>query len=163
MKHIKIFEDISSRIRKVDDGSIKALEKFYKYYDFHKNRYYREDVSYAKNFEVPEFLYDEFSLLKFYYEARSGQYTIFTSNTDKENNYIKRELKKSVTKSIHKKLEDNIDNYFALKEVFDNRPRFFDGGSFDYISIGSVKNIFLVFQTALKNSSFTKSINNYNL
>ena len=155
MKFLKTFEV------KVDSDSIKALEYFYSQYN--KDRRYREDVSYAKNFKVPEFLYEEFSLMRYYYEGRSQQWSIFSSNTDKENNYIKRELKKTVTKSIHKKLEDDIDNYFALKEMFDNRPRFFDGGSFDYISIGSIKNIFLIFQTALKNSSFTKNIKNYNL
>jgi hypothetical protein len=157
MKFLKTFEV------QIDSDSIKALERFYDSYNNHKNRYYKEDISYAKNFKVPEFLYDEFALMKYYYDSRSGQYTMFTSNTDKANNYIKRELKKTVTKSIHKKLEDDIDNYFALKEMFDNRPRFFDGGSFDYISIGSIKNIFLIFQTALKNSSFTKNIKNYNL
>jgi hypothetical protein len=155
MKHLKTFEV------KVDDDSIKALEKFYNQYN--KDRRYGEDVSYAKNFKVPEFLYDEFSLMRYYYEGRSQQWSIFSSNTEKENNYIKRELKKSVTKSIHKKIDDDVDNYFALKEMFDNRPRFFDGGSFDYISTGAVKNTFLVFQTALKSSPFANNINNYNL
>jgi hypothetical protein len=159
MKHLRTFEN------KIDSDSIKALESFYKSFEDYKSRSYniKDVISVAKNYKIPEALFDEFILLKFYYESRSGQYTIFTSNTDKENNYIKKEIKKTALKSIIKKIDDDVDVYLELKDALDKRPRYFDGGSFDYIRIGSVKNIFFLLHNAIKKAPLSQDIIKYNL
>lgn len=154
MKYLKKYE-----ARSVNQDSIKALQSFLEDYNKNKKRYNEHPTYKAKMYNIPEIFYDEFCLLSRLYDFLNNSWI------DKEQkNYIKKIIKKQTLNSIKQKFEEDEKNYFDLKKVFEDRPKWNDSGSLRGISDAIVKYIFYLFEAALKNPpEFIKNMNKYNL
>lgn len=161
MKYLKTFEKeiINSYLRE-------ALEYFFTQYELFKKSggnqpYYQDIVNVAKSYHIPEIFHYEFSILYFLYEYRGWW--------NKNNNaaladFIKKEIKKQLVETIIDKFNNDSNNYYLLKEIFDKRPEWNNSRSLRGVSQGVVKYIFMLFYKAINNApQWIKDSNKYNL
>lgn len=150
MKYLKLFET-----RRIDPDFIKGLEHFYnEYTNDSKRGYLTNNFAYrAKLYNVPEEFNSECFLLDYYYNHTS-KYKYYSKEVM---NYIKKSVKKDAIESIHDKCNKEPELYYKLKNVLDKRK-------IESINDGAMKNIFFLFQGAIrKMPEIIKAVNKYNL
>lgn len=160
MKYIKKFER-----EIVNDYLREILEYFFKQYELFKisagGTYKQHSLDRAKTYSVPEFLYDEFCILHFFYNSKGWWNNYYDKAVV---DFLKREIKKQTLESIINKFEEDINNYYLLKNVFDKRPKWNDSRSFNGINDSTVRYIFMLFYKAVNNApQYIKDTNKYNL
>lgn len=156
MKYLKAFES-----KVVNPDSVKELNDFLDDYTKREGYYNNDSRQRAQIYKIPEIFYEEFSLLYRLYDFLNNSKS---SRLKSENDYIKKEIKKKALASIKNKFEERTENFFELKKVFDDRPKWNDTGSFQGVSDAITKNIFYLFKSALKNPpKVVVDIEKYNL
>lgn len=116
MKYLKTFES-----KVVNSDSVKGLNDFLEDYSKREGYYNDDSRQRARVYHIPEIFYDEFSLLYRLYDFLNNSKWSLRSKS--ENDYIKKEIKKKTLISIKEKFEKDTENFFALKKVFDDRPK----------------------------------------
>ena len=153
MKYIKTFER-----EIVNTELLKSLEYFFSQYNIFTTKY-ENALNRAKMNNIPEFLYDDFSILFFLYECR-GWWSKYEISAD----FVKREIKKQTLNSIINKFNEDPGKYFILKDIFDKNPKWNDARSLHGVSGGTVKYIFMLFYKAVNEApQWIKDSNKYNL
>jgi hypothetical protein len=142
MKYLKTFES-----KVVNPDSVKGLYDFLEDYSKREGYYNDDSRQRARVYHIPEIFYDEFSLLYRLYDFLNN----FSLRSKSEKDYIKKEIKKKALISIKEKFEKDTENFFALKKVFDDRPKWNDTCSVQGVNDAITKNIFYLFKSALKN------------
>ena len=154
MKYLKTYED-----RQVNENLVKALQEFLDDYHKHQERYNENPIRKAKLYKVPEVFIEEFCLLSHLYDTLN-----YSWMNKYQKNYIKKIIKKQTLDSIKQKFEQDDKNYFDLKKVFEDRPKWNDSGSLRGINDAIVKYIFFLFKAAVDNPpEVVKNANKYNL
>ena len=154
MKYLKTYEG-----RQVNENSVKALQSFLDDYHKYQKRYDEHPTYKAKLYSIPEIFNEEFCLLSHLYDRLNNSWL-----PKEEKNYIKKHIKNQALDSIKQKFDQDEKNYFDLKKVFEDRPKWNDSGSLRGISDAIVKYIFYLFEASLKNPpEVIKNMNKYNL
>jgi hypothetical protein len=161
MKYIKKFEK-----EIINPYLLDALEYFFNQYNIFKKSggkrtYIQDIISMAKSYKIPEIFHHEFCILYFLYEYRG-----WWNKTDNSSlgDFIKKEIKKQMLDSIIKKFNDDTNNYYLLKDIFDKRPGWNNRRSLSSINQGVVKYIFMLFDKSINNApQWIKDSNKYNL
>lgn len=145
MKYLKTYE------KSVNTNLTLKLEEFFqKYKEFKESWKYEDTIKMAKNI-VPKTFFEEFTILYFLY-TNDWKY----SNDKSENDFIKKEIKKNVLKTIFDKFND-ISNYFLLKTYLEKNKNL---TSLNYNR--TIKNILFLFNSSIRKSEL-KNIQKYNL
>lgn len=155
MKHLKTFER-----EIVNTELLKALEYFFSQYNIFISKYQDYPLNRAKTYNIPEFLYDDFSILYFLYEYRGW----WSNNYNISADFVKREIKTQTLNSIINKFNEDSNKYFILKDIFDKNPKWNDARSLHGVSGGTVKYIFMLLYRAVnKAPQWIKDSNKFNL
>lgn len=162
MKYIKTFEG-----RTVNTILIKGLEDFFKEYENRKNTpsniyTHNSCITKAKNYNIPEELFDEFLLLYFLYDSFLP-YQRYRSSSEQVTKHIKKEVKKLALNSILKKIEDNMEIYLKIKNVFIKRPRWNDSGSFDKVNDMPTNYFYFLLKSAISKIPWLNDAQKFNL
>jgi len=162
MKYIKTFEG-----RTVNTILIKGLEDFFKEYDEHKNRLdykstYNSLILKANRYNIPEELFEDFSLFYFLHD-NFLPYQRYRSMAIPINNYIKKEVKKFILNSIIKKIEDDVNLYLKIKNIFKLRPKWNDSGSFNKVSDMPVNYFYFLLKSAINKLPWLNDAQKFNL
>ena len=125
------------------------VDKFFSEYEKVEKYYYNNSLEYAKNYYLPSLFYDDFSLMRYFY-VRRKEY-------DKPiENYIKKRVKEYAINSILKKIDDNIELAFKLKDVLDEIK-------LNNVWNSDIKNTFYLFKAAIKKVGVFTDIDKYNI
>lgn len=156
MKYLKTFEG-----EIVNSESSKALEYFFSQFNLFESKYHQFSVDSAKSANIPMFLYDDYSFLFFLYNYKGWWNNYYDKSII---DFIKREIKNRVIKSVINKFEEDPNNYILLKSVFDKRPEWNNPRSLQGLNSGATKYIFMLFYKALNSApQWIKDSNKYNL
>lgn len=152
MKYLKKFE------RETNVYLVDALKYFFKQYDLFKisnvGTYYQHSLKIAKSRNIPEFLYDEFTILFFLYNHKGWWNNYYDKPVI---DFIKKEIKKETVKSIINKFEKNPEYYIKLLEYLEEHTI---ADAYD----STIKYIYFLFHAAIKNApDWLKNSEKYNL
>jgi hypothetical protein len=156
VKHLKSFEKL------VNSEFIKALDDFYKEYEYYNKQPYSYDAKKSGTFyhyDLPDFILDEFNLLHFLYQNRNR----WKSGNEHCDEFVKKEIKKVALKSLIKKIDEDANNYSSLKNALDKRTKFNNYNSLEYIHNAATKYIFFLLISAINKSPLSKNLARYNL
>lgn len=160
MKHLKTYEN-----KKLQEEVQKGLEKFFVIYNLHispdKKDRHLDRLKWQK---IPEFLFDEFMLLDYYY---GGVYdfnlSYFKTNNDMIIGHIKNEIKKIALERVIKKIENNYNYFIEIQNFLNKNPNFNNRGSFGYIQDSSIRYFYFFLEGVVKKSPIAKTVTKYNL
>jgi len=157
MKFLKTFEKI------INPESDISVNKFFDNFDRYKKLYPGFDAKTKEienNYSIPEMFHEYFMILYFLYHEK----WFWVQNIKREDNYIKRKVKKHVLNLILEKFKQEPQSYFLLKKCLNRRPNFNNPRSFRNIRNSTVKYIFFLFNESIKNTTnWIKDTEIYNL
>lgn len=162
MKYLKTYEH-----KKLQEEVQKGLEKFFIMYNLHSNSPDKKHkhLDRMKWKEIPEFLFDEFMLLDYYY---GGVYD-FNLSYFKSNNYInindkiKNKIKKIALERVINKIESNYNYFIEIKDFLNKNSKFNTYGTFNYERDSSIRYFYFFLENVVKESPIAKTINKYNI